>query len=108
MEKRAQTESLGQNANESSVTSHHGKVQVELEDGTLEDVDLLSYLDTAGRKQRCLQAEIPTKKILKDVSKKSTPPSNIYTTTDRRERMTRRAKELGKIKKKHHLGLQRS
>ena len=47
----------------STIFSHHGSIQVEMEDGTLKEVDLLSYIDLKSLKRRQMKAEKPAGEI---------------------------------------------
>lgn len=87
-----------QEDDQSSITSYQGKVQVELEDGTLEDLDLSSYVDVAGIKQRRMQAEKPGEEEQQKASKDKSS-SNIYTAADERKKITPKGKGVGKKKK---------
>ncbi|MCJ1264263.1 hypothetical protein MMC22_004134 [Lobaria immixta] len=81
-----------------SITSHQGKVQVELEDGTLEDLDLSSYVDVAGIKRRHVQAEKPGEEEQQEVSKEKSL-SNTYTAADGRKKITPKGKGVSRKKK---------
>lgn len=81
---------LNQN-DESSLASHQGKIQVELEDGTLEKVDLLSYLDVAEIKRRQMQVEKSTEDMGPEASKDNS--------ADTRKKLTPKGKSTGKKKK---------
>lgn len=85
---------------EPSVSSYQGTVRVELEDGTLKDVELSSLIDITGIKRRRMRPEKPTvEDDIEEFPQRDILPSNTYTTADGRKKLSSKGKGLGKKKK---------
>ena len=85
----------------SSISSCQGTVRVELEDGTLQNVELSSLIDIAGIKRRRVRPERATvEDDVEEIPGRNIPPlSNAYTAADGRKKLTPKGKGLGKKKK---------